>query len=487
MKTQFRFGRAASPSGPRRGGVLIATLILVMSAGAISLCLLQVDSARLRAQVAGIDNKRAFNLAEAGLSEAYFGLTTGRTGNVGSAAAPAKFGDGLFWVEATDLGNHRVGLESTGMAGSGRATLGIVVEVEPVTIASLGVLGATTVTLGNRSSVDAFDSSDPHGLPVELAEIPVPLSSNGDIVLGTLAVIHGDATPGPQGSVTLGLGSLVTGSTRPGATALSLPTILVPEAPQQADVVHAAGSPRVLADPEASYDSIRLLPRADLTFKGPATVVVDQLTVQDGATLKVDSSEGPVQIYVTDWLNFQSGSKLAFSKDDPLGFSLLVTATGERDRDGDGLADAPILFQPASRKLYGTFYAPNAPITLPENFHLYGTTAASQLTLGNGASVHYDIALQNSAAAGGLVQLLSWRIVEIPVTIARDLSVDPFEALAVNPALLLAPAETHTDAGFLIRVEYKDLSNATHYYSGPESGFDWGQVSRVLTLKRLLP
>ena len=83
--------------------------------------------------------------------------------------------------------------------------------------------------------------------------------------------------------------------------------------------------------------------------------------------------------------------------------------------------------------------------------------------------------------------MLSWRIVEIPVTIARDLSVDPFEALAVNPALLLAPAETHTDAGFLIRVEYKDLSNATHYYSGPESGFDWGQVSRVLTLKRLLP
>ena len=68
----------------KRGGVLIATLVLVMSIGAISVCLLELDSSRTRRQVASIDNKLAFNLAEAGLAEACFGLSTGRTGNVGS-------------------------------------------------------------------------------------------------------------------------------------------------------------------------------------------------------------------------------------------------------------------------------------------------------------------------------------------------------------------------------------------------------------------
>ena len=58
----------------------------------------------------------------------YVGLGIAKTGNVGSETEPAVYGDGLLWVEATDLGDNLVQLESTGMWGSGRATLGLVVE-----------------------------------------------------------------------------------------------------------------------------------------------------------------------------------------------------------------------------------------------------------------------------------------------------------------------------------------------------------------------
>ena len=127
--------RNARGNGSKRGGVLVATLVMVLTIGVLSVCLLELDSTRLKRQVASIDNKRAFNLAEAGLSESVFGLASGMTGNVGTQASPAKFGDGLFWVTATEVQPSVFGLESTGMSGSGRVTLSLVVRRSPKNLA----------------------------------------------------------------------------------------------------------------------------------------------------------------------------------------------------------------------------------------------------------------------------------------------------------------------------------------------------------------
>jgi len=44
----------------------------------------------------------------------------GGAGGIASAEDPAYLGSGVVWVDATDLGNNRVQLDSMAMKGSGR-------------------------------------------------------------------------------------------------------------------------------------------------------------------------------------------------------------------------------------------------------------------------------------------------------------------------------------------------------------------------------
>jgi hypothetical protein len=461
--------------------VLIATLAMVLTIGAISVCLLELDSARLKRQVASIDNKRAFNLAEAGLAEAYHAIATGHTGNVGSKTAPAKFGDGLFWVESTELQPNTYGLESTGMAGSGRVTLSLVVRRKPGSIASLGVLGSEDVNVGASALLDGYDSST-GGAP---GSESISLRSNGNITVGSLARVHGDATPGPESSVLLSLGATVTGSTAPGGASVPLPEIVVPEFEYGDDVVHTKPSTLLLDAKEMAASVLKVGSGAKVTLVGPSTVVVDQLIVEDGGTLEIDSTLGPVSLYVTDWVNLKSLSALSFPNQDTAGFTMQVTATGVRDRDGDSIADPAMRFL-ATGPFYGTLYVPFARVALPAGFAFYGAVSGERLVLGTSAQVHYDEALMSEGdGAGGSVELLSWRIVEVPVEIARDLAEDPFAILAVDKNALLAPADSLEAVDNQIGVKYIDLGNVERTYRGPESGFDWGSVKLVIQLVRI--
>ncbi|MCC7014670.1 MAG: hypothetical protein IT454_19065 [Planctomycetes bacterium] len=472
--------RRTRTRGARTGGVLIATLVMVMTIGAISICLLELDSSRLKRQVASIDNKRAFNLAEAGLSEAYFSIATGESGNVGSREAPAKFGDGLFWVEATEVQPNVIGLESTGMAGSGRVTLSLVVKRKPATIGALGVMSSQDVSIGSGALLDAFDSSS----EADLETHSMPLRSNGNISVGAATKIVGDATPGPDGSVTLGLLASVSGSTAPGASTVALPEIEVPAIDYGPDIVNERTSPLDVTGPATATGTLRVGSGSTIRLVGPATIVVDQLIVDPLGTLEIDSSAGPVELYVTDWLNVQSTSRLTFPQTDTKGFTLSISASGVRDRDGDGVNDPAVRFLP-SGDFYGSLYAPGARIALPVSYRLYGAVSADKLILGASSQVHFDVALMESDPSSlGTVEMLSWRIVDIPVEVARDLASDPFDILAVDPAALESPAQAHEDIDYMIHVKYLDLSLTECSYRGSESGFDWGQVRVVIALVR---
>ncbi len=462
----------------QRGGVLIATLIMVFAVSAICVCLLELDSSRLKRQIAGIDNKCAFNLAEAGIGEAWYGLSVGKSGTVGSITEPARFGEGLFWVEATDLGNHMVGLESTGMSGAGRVTLSQVVKCSPASIPSLGVFGSQRISIGTSALLSTYNSADGKAEPA-----PLKLQSNGDISVNTQSVIKGDATPGPLGSVALAAGASVTGSTAPSAAEVSLPAIDAPSFTLEAALAHANPKPLSISGNHA-YPSINVAAGATLTLTGPAVVVVEQLTVEGTGELAIDATLGEVKLYVSDWLNLKSTSRVTFADVDPTHFSLLVSASGSSDRDGDGAADPAVRFL-CDSPFYGTFYAPNARLALPSSFRFFGTLAADTLAIGNLAQVNYDVALlEQDAGVQATVGAVSWRVIEVPVSIARDLTTDPFEALGVVEALLAKPTDAHLDTGFQVYVKYLDLSGAEQYYRGPEASFDWGQVKQVLAVVR---
>lgn len=477
-------------STSRRGGVLIATLVAVLAVGGLSVCLLELDSTRLRRQVASIDNKRAFNLAEAGLAEGRFAVETGHTGTIGSAEAPARFGDGLFWVTATEIAPNVIGLESTGMAGTGRATLSLVVRRTSRDVAALGVLGSQQVVLGKRARVDAYDSGGERGAP-KLPErfdpttgVAVELRSNGDIELGKDARVFGDAIPGPEGSVELDDDALVTGSTAPAPVETGLAVIEPLQLESGGDLVHASGTRRVLAGDGKAYGEIRVGKKSTLVLRGPLQLSATRLRVEDKGKLEIDCASGPVELHVTDWLDLQNGSLLAFPDEDTRGLRLLVSAAGSRDRDGNGSIDAPVRFQ-ASGSFFGSLYAPNARLALPHGFQLHGAVSAAILQLGDEAQVHFDIALRGGdPTASVAVDPLAWKVVEIPREIARDLAEDPFTTLAVSKDELKPPAQAYEVAEYELDVDYVDAAGVERKFKGRESEFDWKHAKVVRKLRR---
>lgn len=469
----------------RRGGVLIACLAIVMTMATMCAMLLQFEASRARSQLFGADQKRALNLAEAGLSEAYYGLTVGLKGGVGSRAAPAVLGDGLFWVEAEHLDNGLISLKSTGMCGAGRATLGLVVRREPISVASLGIMGGDRVTVGNRVLVDSYDSRVSLAPTTEAPDSSAfRLQSNGDITLGNSTRIEGDATPGPSGSVLLGSGATVTGATTPSNAPVVLPAVEIPELPPE-----VFGSPLVpteleISGKEASYASIRIGPGSKLTIRGPSKLAIDEFSVQDLGSLVLDTSTGPITLYVRDWLDLAPTANVTFTKRDPKLLSLLVSASQTADRNGDLLPDAPVRVG-YSGVFYGALYAPFGRVALASGFELYGTVAAKELALGANSRVHFDAALESeSNGDASSVSKLSWRVLDVPTEVARSLAPDPFRALNVDAATLDKPAEAHEPATYRLLIKYLDLSLTERTYRGPESAFDWGQVQQVLRIFR---
>ena len=156
MKATYRF---RSARGGRRGGVLVLSLVAVGVVAILSLTYLQLSAGVTRLQVAALDTSMSFYMAEAGLAESYSGLSVGHTGNVGTAAEPALHGEGVFWVEATPLGDDLVQLESTGMVKSGKAVLGMVVRRGRQNVGALGIFSEEDLTVPDSALIDGFDSS----------------------------------------------------------------------------------------------------------------------------------------------------------------------------------------------------------------------------------------------------------------------------------------------------------------------------------------
>ncbi|MFN0244286.1 MAG: hypothetical protein ACKVWV_15470 [Planctomycetota bacterium] len=126
----------------------------------ISVGYLQLGLSKGQELRGSVDAKRALYIAEAGLAEAFLALSTGKSGNIANSILPARYANGLVWVEATESANGRVQSESTGMVGTGRTSVSIVVEPLRAELGALGLFGADSVRVGPPCSTRlgaAFD------------------------------------------------------------------------------------------------------------------------------------------------------------------------------------------------------------------------------------------------------------------------------------------------------------------------------------------
>jgi hypothetical protein len=496
----------------RRGSVMFAALGVVLTITVLASCLLHMSSVTSREQAQSVDTKRAFYLAESGLSEAWYGLKVGKSGNIGTAELPASYGDGLLWVEAEDIGDNRTSLVSTGLVGSGRFSLSMVVERDGTSVAGLGFFADQGVAIGADVLIDSYDSSvGPYVAPgelggelgelggeglrvledgaggIEAAGSSSRVGSNGDIVVSgspeAPTYISGDVQPGPASSVILGEGVTIAGSTAPASKPFELPEIEVPLIASKGDMtVGARGALSTLTGGETAYGLLRVPTGRTLTLQGPLTLVVATFQLDAGANLVLDASAGAITIHATAALSFMPGSNLSCLHTDPSALALQVSASQWLDQDGDGDDDPPALFQPTGDFL-GTVYAPSSALTIAAETEIFGAVAAQSLELADGAQLHVDEALAAAdPTVGAELVVTAWRVVELPdVPLVSDRT-DPVQALKADG--IDAPLASQAHETVLFKIRFVDWSDETRIWRGDELKFDWLGVKTVVEVAR---
>lgn len=488
----MRIARQRS-SVSRRGAALFVALFAAASVAVLATCLLQISGSVQKRQLASADLRRAFYLADAGLAEAYAGLTIGKTGNVGSAGAPAKLGKGVFWVQATDVDADHVRLESTGMAGRARATVEMTVERGEESVATLGFFANQPLTVPAGASVGGYDSSAPAdptggglgglgglsglgGLGGGGAPSSSPkgrIGSNGDIVLQGTAknptTVTADLAPGAGHQATIGRHVTHTGTISPRTASAPLPAVELPFEPTGTGVDHQGPNTLVVQPGELGIAYLRLASGSHAIIQGPCSLVVEDLTVASGATLEFDTDDGAIGVWVGDVLAIEDGSQVVCSSNDPTDVTIQVAS------------DQPAHFG-AAGAFYGVLYAPQAQATVGSGAAVNGACVAEQVVLSPGSKLNFDVHIDEATALDVLPTLLAWRILELESVVNNATGNDPFEILGVDPARLLPPSKAHADVP--LHVVYQNLAGTTLTYDGMESGFDWANVRAVQSLER---
>jgi len=446
---------------------------------ALAASYLTVSNSMAKRQGKAAERKQAFYIAEAGLSEAFAGMWIGKSGEVASLANPARFGDGLFWVEVEDLGEGYHKLDSTGMYGSGRATLGLVVREGQQSVASLGIFSEDALILGPGTKINRWDSDlgtydtqwDAAGNWIGTG-VPesVSVGSNQSITVEATALepteIQGAATPG-EGSAVSTVGSpTITGALDPRALNAMLPAVALPAITVGGGITHAGATPYTIDPGEHGHSNITVNGGSQLIVNGPATILVGDFQLAGSAEVLFDTTLGPIHIYVTGELNLAAGSVFTMAEPDPTQLTIQVSGT-----TGATLA--------AQGDFYGTVYAPLAELAVKKDLTVYGAMIGKRLDFEAGSRLHFDHHLAVLDAANSLPKQWSWRIVDFaPIGSSND----PFQNLGVVKNTLDYPADAHKDQW--LDLTYYDLGKVVQTYSGMESAFDWSQVFEVIDASR---
>lgn len=435
MKTHIR------PQGPRRatpraGSALLTAVFVVGSLMALSVALLATSSSSSQEQSTNSDQRRAFYLAEAGVSESLTALRAGATGNIGSMATPAYLGNGVFWVEATTVGTETT-IHVSALRGSGRAGLEVVVgenRAQPFG----GMFDAyEDIAIGDEVFIDAFNTSLGEYGPqvvntkngVDFAHERGRVRSNGDVDIGADTNIIGKARPGPNSGITLGPGAYVSQSTTPLADYLPVIPIEVPSLASLGPYSVPAGGSRSIPAGSYGFDDFGIEGAGQLTIVGPATIVVASYTQAAGAQLLVDASAGPVTIYCTGDFAYASTAVVDTVMGAPLDLAFMCSTT-------DDISFAPgTIFR-------GGLFAPDADLVIGADCEIFGSVVGKGITTGDRARFHFDEnLLTREITDPDAYALVSWTVVDAADGQFNALRQDPFDLLGLDPGALPQPSD----------------------------------------------
>jgi len=453
--TSFRALQRAPKA--RRGGALIASLIVATLLAGLGAGLVQVQTAITRRQMSAIDQTRAMYMAEAGLAEAFLALAQGKSGAIADAAQPAELGGGLFWVETTEGADGQVLLRCTGMIERAHATLESVVERSVSPFGRLGFFGLEEVVLRKGARILADRDQ------------PALVRSNGDVSLAPSTggnLIEGRIIAGTNGLIAMGPGSSVsTGMEQAKRTAV-LPEILVPNLPL-GDLQQALQPERANIGPGGlDAEELEVDGGQEVRLIGPLVLAVDTLEVNDGGSLLIDASAGPVILHVRDELTLEEGSIWEHEAGTISDVSLFFHGTDAVDWKVKGV-------------FRGAIVALEQDWTLTGELDFQGSIAVKSLEL------LADVQVRGSEEATNLIAgvpsvptLVAWQFSDAPDAEILDCLADPKHWLKQQK---IEPVKSSSAAAESeVSLQYVTEDGAIGVYQGLPSEFDFSKASSVV-------
>jgi hypothetical protein len=428
----------------RRGSALVVTMLFGMLLASLGMVLSMVGKRSHESSRASFDQRAALHLAQGGLFEAWHAFRSGMPlGDFGTALAPIRLGEGVFWVEVAPLEGSRVRLLSTALLGSGRAAVQAVVTVGGETpLFRQTIHSDEALTVNEGVVIDSYDSSlgsyesQVHGGTINgylHARTHGDVASNRNVNLNSQSTVLGDAIPGPGHVVVFNNNSYVHGATTPAEHPFEYTPIPAPNLPSQGMMAVPARFEDSLGAGNYGFDSFSLGTESILTVQGPATIVTRSFNGGRDARLVIDATNGPVTFFVLESFTYLRGFQSVAAPGSPCAVAFMI----ESEQD--------IVF-PSQSRVRGGYYAPNASILFANNCEAWGAFAARRLEMSSSMRFHYDEHLseywdRDDLANPSTSPLGEWQ--QVPLAEARLLRDrrDPAVALGVDWGNLPTPSQ----------------------------------------------
>lgn len=382
------FPGAISKKSSQRGFILISLYLLLAVFAVYGLCVSTQSLADVRSAQKTEHNLQTLYLAEAGLDRAIVSLRDPAFSALVSDGASdpeiryTALGAGGYQVDIDPVpgrpGIYRIqasgffpGTQTT-LPDYRRRDVDSYARVQPSGGAPPGLFGEQGVNLNGSVRVDSYNSSSGavrstgHGRVGTNAITASAVRINGSVV------VYGDVMAGPgsaSDAIRITGSSVVTG--RVGSADQAYPINPVEEPAGTEDLRINGNQTVMLAGGVHHYRQLTVNGGGRLTFSGPATLVVDSLTL--------------------------NGNAIATSGNIPANLTIRVAGSSRVTLNGNA-------------SFYGTIYAPRSEVVLNGSNRLFGAVTGRLLTGNGSVELWGDDALSASGGSGtgNQVQVISW-------------------------------------------------------------------------------
>ncbi len=398
------------------GTALVVALLVTMVIAALSFGMSTVTHGSYAENREYAERTRVFYIAEAGMNEAIAVLSSRGKDAMKAETYPKTLGavdyavTVTFGDESPHLADDLIQIVATANERQHERRIETMLQITGSNGGryNFGAFGDRFLAMDSNAGIDAWNSDNGayrdqltgkhHGIDYALQDSSA--SSNGNISLDSNSFVFGDANPGTGKGVSTASNSFVSGSTAPASEPVVIPPIDVPTVPTLINFEKDKGK-HTMGPGTFGFRKLTMDSNSRLTITGPATLVVRDFKLLSNSEIYIDSTNGPVDFYVTK--SFEANSNTEFRSLNSNPQDLTVNYTGT----------STAIFN-SNTEFWGAFVAPKAAIELDSNAEVWGIIGGKSLSLKSNSMVHVDHALMgggggSSGQHGLQLAVLSWR------------------------------------------------------------------------------